>query len=407
MSYTWDFGDGTQSSEQQVEHTFQGNAGENTAYPVSLVAHSVHGCHDTAFSVVNVFATPSAAFSTDEEQLLYPQTAFTFSNTSVAPEDADYTWSFGDGQISHDENPATHDYGTWGTFNVTLEVNNGTCNSVATTSVQILAPTPTIGFEGQGAGCAPLTVEFQNLSTYASHYVWEFSDGSVRSDEHPVHVFNEPGIYDVTLYVEGYDGSELVEVQTAVVEVYPTAEAAFSLSPTRVTAPGQPVYFVNLSENATQFTWDFGDGVTSTVETPVHEYNVAGLYDISLTANNEWGCATTYTLEEGVLAEDGGLLVFPTAFTPSASGPSGGYYDRASYDNDVFYPLHAGVQTYELMIFTKWGEMVFYSDDVNIGWDGYINGKLAATDVYAWKASATLSNGESIQQVGNVTLLAR
>ena len=407
VSYTWDFGDGTQSSEQQVEHTFQGNAGENTTYPVSLVAHSVHGCHDTAFTVVNVFATPSAAFSTDEEQLLYPQTAFTFSNTSVAPEDADYTWSFGDGQISHEENPATHDYGTWGTFNVTLEVNNGTCNSVATSSVQILAPTPTIGFEGQGAGCAPLTVEFQNLSTYASHYVWEFSDGSVRSDEHPVHVFNEPGIYDVTLYVEGYDGSELVEVQTAVVEVYPTAEAAFSLSPNRVTAPGQPVYFVNLSENATQFTWDFGDGVTSTVETPVHEYNVAGLYDISLTADNEWGCATTYTLEEGVLAEDGGLLVFPTAFTPSASGPSGGYYDRTSYDNDVFYPLHAGVQTYELMIFTKWGEMVFYSDDVNIGWDGYINGKLAATDVYAWKASATLSNGESIQQVGNVTLLAR
>ena len=78
----------------------------------------------------------------------------------------------------------------------------------------------------------------------------------------------------------------------------------------------------------------------------------------------------------------------------------GGYYDRTSYDNDVFYPLHAGVQTYELLIFTKWGEMVFYSDDVNIGWDGYINGKLAATDVYAWKASATLSNGEAFSKWG-------
>ena len=61
-------------------------------------------------------------------------------------------------------------------------------------------------------------------------------------------MFNEPGIYDVTLYVEGYDGTELIEVQTAVVEVYPTADAAFSLNPTRVTAPGQPVYFVNLSD---------------------------------------------------------------------------------------------------------------------------------------------------------------
>ena len=66
------------------------------------------------------------------------------------------------------------------------------------------------------------------------------------------------------------------------------------------------------------------------------------------------------------MAEEGGMLVFPTAFTPSASGPSGGFYDRTSYNNDVFYPLHAGVEDYELMIFTKWGEMIFYSDDVNV-----------------------------------------
>ena len=93
--------------------------------------------------------------------------------------------------------------------------------------------------------------------------------------------------------------------------------------------------------------------------------------------------------------------------TPATPATRDSGYDRTSYNNDVFYPLHAGVEDYELMIFTKWGEMVFYSDDVNVGWDGYINGKLAPTDVYAWKASATLSNGESMQQVGNVTLLAR
>jgi hypothetical protein len=51
--------------------------------------------------------------------------------------------------------------------------------------------------------------------------------------------------------------------------------------------------------------------------------------------------------------------------------------------------------------------MIFYSNDVNVGWDGYVQGKLAATDVYAWKASSVLSNGERLQQIGNVTLLAR
>ena len=405
--YDWDFGDGTLSTTNQATHTFLNAPGQDTTYTVALVAHSVHGCHDTSEVVIQVFDTPQADFVSDEVQLTFPESTFEFTNTSTAVANADNLWSFGDGQISHDVQPGTHVYEGWGTFNVNLEVSNGTCTSVASSAVQILAPTPTISFSGEGSGCAPLTVSFDNASTYASQYRWEFSDGSIRTEEHPVHVFNEPGIYDVTLYVEGYDGTELIEVQTAVVEVYPTADAAFSLSPTRVTAPGQPVYFVNLSDNATSYVWDFGDGATSDLETPVHEYDVAGLYDISLTANNEWGCQTTYVLEEGVLAEEGGLLVFPTAFTPSASGPSGGFYDRTSYNNDVFYPLHAGVEDYELMIFTKWGEMVFYSDDVNVGWDGYINGKLAPTDVYAWKASATLSNGESMQQVGNVTLLAR
>jgi hypothetical protein len=131
------------------------------------------------------------------------------------------------------------------------------------------------------------------------------------------------------------------------------------------------------------------------------------VYDVSLTADNTWGCSTTFTLPEAVLAEEGGMMAFPNAFTPSSTGSTGGYYDANSYDNDVFRPMHVGIETYELMVFTKWGEMIFHSNEVDIGWDGYVQGKLAATDVYAWKATATLSNGERLQQLGNVTLLAR
>ena len=82
-----------------------------------------------------------------------------------------------------------------------------------------------------------------------------------------MHVFYEPGVYDVTLFLEGFDGSELVEHHSAVVEVFPTAQAAFSLNPNHVMVPGQPVFFLNLSEEATEFVWDFGDGTTSTTET--------------------------------------------------------------------------------------------------------------------------------------------
>ena len=406
-SYTWDFGDGGQSATTHASHVFTTTPGEDATYTVSLVAESIYGCTDTAQVSVQVFAAPTADFVTSSTQMIYPATSVTLSNTSMAGESASHYWTFGDGQVSYEAQPEPHAYDTWGTYDITLEVDNGYCSSVASTAIQIVAPSPTIGFTGEGAGCAPLTVQFDNFSTYASSYRWEFSDGSVRSDDSPVHVFNEPGVYDVTLYVEGFDGSELVESHSAVVEVFPTAQAAFSLNPNHVMVPGQPVFFLNLSEGATQYSWDFGDGATSIAETPIHEYLQAGVYDVSLTADNIWGCSTTFTLPEAVLAEEGGMMVFPNAFTPSSTGSTGGYYDANSYDNDVFRPMHVGIETYELMVFTKWGEMIFHSNEVGIGWDGYVQGKLAATDVYAWKATATLSNGERLQQLGNVTLLAR
>ncbi|MED5318636.1 MAG: PKD domain-containing protein, partial [Bacteroidota bacterium] len=406
-SYTWDFGDGGQSATAHASHVFTTTLGEDATYTVSLVAESIYGCTDTAQVSVQVFAAPTADFVTSSTQMTYPATTVTLSNTSMAGESASHYWTFGDGQVSYEAQPEPHAYDTWGTYDITLEVDNGYCSSVASTAIQIVAPSPTIGFTGEGAGCAPLTVQFENLSTYASSYRWEFSDGSVRSDDSPVHVFNEPGVYDVTLHVEGFDGSALVESHSAVVEVFPTAQAAFSLNPNHVMVPGQPVFFLNLSEGATQYSWDFGDGATSIAETPIHEYLQAGVYDVSLTADNTWGCSTTFTLPEAVLAEEGGMMVFPNAFTPSSTGSTGGYYDANSYDNDVFRPMHVGIETYELMVFTKWGEMIFHSNEVGIGWDGYVQGKLAATDVYAWKATATLSNGERLQQLGNVTLLAR
>jgi len=406
-SYEWNFGDGAQSSTTHAGHTFFTSPGQDTTYTVSLVAESIYGCTDTTEVAVHVYAAPAAGFLTDATQYVFPESEVAFTNLSTAGESATYFWTFGDGQVSYEAEPGTHAYDSWGTFDITLNVDNGHCSSLASSAVQVMAPAPTIGFSGGGSGCAPLSIQFDNASMYAQSYRWEFSDGSVRSDDSPVHVFHEPGIYDVTLYVEGFEGTELVETHTAVVEVFPTAQAAFAPNLNEVMVPGQPVYFLNLSENATQYTWDFGDGHTSIIESPVHEYTTAGLYDVSLTANNEWGCATTYVLPEAILAEEGGMLVFPNAFTPNSTGPNGGHYDPYGYDNDVFRPMHGGVESYELMVFTKWGEMIFYSNDVQIGWDGYVHGKLAASDVYAWRAVAKTSDGETIQQVGNVTLIRR
>ena len=98
-------------------------------------------------------------------------------------------------------------------------------------------------------------------------------------------------------------------------------------------------------------------------------------------------------------------MEFPTAFTPNTGGSNGGYYDPNALDNDVFHPHHMGIVDYELVIFNKWGELLFRSTDPYIGWDGYFQGRIVRQDVYAWKASATFSSGYRTTQAGDVTLI--
>ncbi len=113
---------------------------QDAQYMVTLVVSSIRGCTDTAQVSVQVFAQPNAQFVTNATQLTFPETEVTLSNTSLAGESAEFYWTFGDGQVSYDAHPANHEYGTWGTYDISLEVSDGACSDVATSAVQILAP---------------------------------------------------------------------------------------------------------------------------------------------------------------------------------------------------------------------------------------------------------------------------
>ncbi|MBP7450905.1 MAG: gliding motility-associated C-terminal domain-containing protein, partial [Flavobacteriales bacterium] len=106
-----------------------------------------------------------------------------------------------------------------------------------------------------------------------------------------------------------------------------------------------------------------------------------------------------------VTGEASGEIQFPNAFTPNSSGPTDGVYDPRSYTNDHFFPLYDGVEKYRLEIFNRWGELLFVTEDVRIGWDGYYRGSPAKQDVYVWKAYAKFSDGRETTMKGDVTLL--
>jgi gliding motility-associated-like protein len=164
--------------------------------------------------------------------------------------------------------------------------------------------------------------------------------------------------------------------------------------------------FINRSEDAVAYNWDFGDGNNSTDFAPSHLYTAPGLYTIALTTTSDMGCEDTYTLNEVLKVEQGGEVVFPNAFTPNPEGPSDGRYEYGSPRNTVFYPsTQKGVVEYQLQIFTRWGEIIFESNDVEIGWDGYHKNTLAPQGVYIWRARYKTADGKVSIKAGDVTLI--
>jgi gliding motility-associated-like protein len=99
------------------------------------------------------------------------------------------------------------------------------------------------------------------------------------------------------------------------------------------------------------------------------------------------------------------MIEFPNAFTPNLNGPGNGHYVTGVLNNDVFHPVYKGVIEYQLRVFNKRGQLVFESNDVNMGWDGYYKGKLAEQNVYIWKASGRYANGKHFIKAGDITLL--
>ena len=251
------------------------------------------------------------------------------------------------------------------------------------------------------SGCAPLKIQFENRSENTKTYDWHFGDGGSSTEKDPSYIFDEPGEYIVALIASSLTGKDIVQ---DTIRVFANPEASFEIFPADVLIPENPVSFHNYSQNAIRYRWDFGDGSVSDNIEPMHYYVNNGEYNIKLVVWSEMGCMDSLIIKnafENSLYE----ISFPNAFQPNPNGPSNGYYTEGLTTNEVFHPLYKGVVEYQLKIFNRFGSLIFESDDVNIGWDGYINDRLAKHDVYIWKVRGHFSNGQTFVKFGNVTLI--
>ncbi len=410
QQYRWDFNDGNSSIVNEPANTFFTPASHESIFNIKLKAQSIYGCVDSVIHKARVYPAPIADMTVSPHQQTYPSTNVRAENFTLQG-NWSFEWYMGDGTTIITDNWDTleHEYvwpvGDYATkeYTINLKVSNSYCSDSISQKIRINAPHPLVGFEPAAEGCPPLEVQFRNDSEYGLQFFWDFNDGSSSDLENPMHIFEDPGEYMVKLLVSGEGGLDSAYQK---VTVFENPTAAFRVAHPLVQLPYEEARMVNLSSLASYYEWHMGDGTIYYDFEPEHLYNEPGTYDIRLNvATNTFPqCYDSSVKAAAVVAEQGCQIIFPDAFMPNSSGPNGGSYIVNDPANYIFYPIHTGLADYKLEIYNRWGELLFRSEDVDIGWDGYYRGKLSPMDVYVWKVWGTCHGGKKIKAAGDVTL---
>ncbi len=282
----WDFGDGNKSTDENPTHIYT----QNGDFDVTLTATNRGGSADTTQTVtikqkgagIQVIADFSFTQASGRDII--------FTNTSKNA--TSYTWDFGDGNTSTDASP-THTYTFKGNFDVTLTATNSAGISANTTQTVTIVFLPTSRFRFiQSPGGV---VAFQNRSSNASSFEWDFGDGNTSTDPIPTHTYTQNGVFDVTFIAKNSAGESASSTQTVTIVLAPVSDFSFSI------ASGGVVTFTNTSTNAAGYTWDFGDGNTSTATSPTHTYTQSGDFDVKLTARNSAGGSDVSTQKVAIV----------------------------------------------------------------------------------------------------------
>jgi gliding motility-associated-like protein len=403
MSYFWLFGDGTGSPVTSPQHRYTTTG----SYDVKLIAYDAFGCSDTAVKTnsVHVYEVPTANFLYSPPTAALPNSSILFSNLSfISSGNLSHQWIFGDAASSQNssslENPS-HTFSDSGNFNVVLVVNSiHNCFDTLQQVVRIHPHPPVPAFRlDPPQGCSPLQVQFINQSEYADAYEWTFDDGQTSTDKDPIVVFKYPGKYGAFLRAKGPGGERQLR-KDDIVEVFELPRANFFVTPLKMIIPNSTVTLTNISSDGVAWKWRiFSEGkmyFTDSSKNSTFTFNEEGKYDVQLVVRNDKGCLDSLTLPDIVEVNKGGQKFIGNAFTPDGDGI-----------NDVFKPVLQGVvsDNYTFEVYNRWGERVFWTHDVNSGWDGTFNGKPAPIDAYVWLIKGYYVGNIDFGAEGNVTLI--
>ncbi|HSY75220.1 MAG TPA: PKD domain-containing protein [Bacteroidia bacterium] len=352
-----------------------------TIFPATTTSYAVevtdsNGCISPPISVTITIRPPLSVSATSTGPICNGDTAKITAMGHGG--DSAYVFNWMPGNVS---GASTNVSPTVSTY-YTVTVTDGCADTVKDSVEVIVTPAPIINFTLDTlSGCSPLCVQFKDMTTATggiSSWSWNFGDGTTSSNQNPLHCFNNPGNYSVGLFVTSNSGCKASQISSGLITVYSHPQADFSYSPNTITEMDPLVQFTDLSKDAygiNAWYWTFGDSYNSSLQNPTHSYSDTGRFCTTLKVTNKHGCTDTIT--ECLDIQPIFTIYIPNAFTPDANGL-----------NDIFTAKGVGIKTFEMWIFDRWGQQLYYTTNIYTGWDGKVqggtSGQIVQEDTYVY-----------------------
>jgi len=331
-SWNWSFGDGSLSTTTNPTHVYSSGG----TYQVNLTVNNSNATYSSKLGYVEVWNYTSTTFSGTPVSGVVPLTV-TFTDTSSNA--TNWSWIFGDGGTSIEQNPV-YVYNTVGTYSVNHSANNTHHTSWHNESDYITVdPMVATATGTPTTGIVPSLVTFTGSSTGSPNtWYWEFGDGVTSTSQNPTHEYTTIGVYGVNFKATNTSSGQFDwSNQSGYITVNPMIATATGV-PTTGVVPFTVTFTGSSTGSPNTWYWSFGDGVTSTTQSPTHSYTVFGSYDVNFKSTNtssgafDWHNQSGYitALEPAPVANftqnvTAGFYSLPVLFTDTSTNTPTGW----------------------------------------------------------------------------------
>lgn len=401
-SYLWNSNTGLSSttvSNPVFSYQNLSNTPFNGQYILSV---SLGGCTVTDTLLVQVLPQPQVNWQLPAGQCQIGN-SFNFSANGNLTLNATYLWTFGTA-ANHpslaEQNPSGVTFNTPGLHPITLTVSDWGCGAPVYQGFIEVFAMPQALFQAENfAGCPPLKVQFNNLSTFSDSltYQWSFGDNSSSTFINGTHSYLQSGSYSVTLAATSLQGCTAYFTSHGAINVFPQPIAGFDIDNDVVRTDNPLVNIYDRSVGASLIYYTSGHGQNMMGPNAHFVYESEGNFTITQFVENEFGCRDT--AQKQLKTEPVITFYVPNAFTPNSDGA-----------NDEFLCFGLNIKDFRMEIYNRWGELVFESNDINRGWNGRLfnqnDQEISQMDVYAFVVYVTDTFDNPRRRIdGTVTLV--